>query len=88
MSNRKIDMDIGERFMGGQIKPYSTSIAAVWEVIEKVGDGDMVVQFSRRDNTIVAQLSRLQGVKLTSSMATGPTFAHAICLAILNKDWE
>lgn len=65
------------------IKPYSTDIAAAWEVLEKVFPKEVCV-FKSYDSWFVAKSSQSRFPDGTIDyIASGDTAPHAICLAAL-----
>lgn len=66
--------------------PYSTDIAAAWEVVEKLtaqfGDDFTIWSIWSRENKIRARFNRGES-RTYAAQADAPTAPHAICLAAL-----
>lgn len=73
-----IDVQTGEKVRLDMPLPYSTSISAAWEVVEKLA-AHVRIQFGVNTRAHVYFVTREQG----SGNAEAQTVPHAICLAAL-----
>lgn len=77
----------GKCFCCGIIPPYSTSIAAAWEVVEKMFylGWDLELQYFKKNDkeyTVRVLFAEIGNQEL-STLAFADTAPHAICLAAL-----
>lgn len=65
------------------IKPYSTDIAAAWEVVEKLIQQEIYFEFRSDYAYSVSGYDGHNAMRMSNCDASGESFPHAICLAAL-----